>query len=169
MQELTPLDIQKQMFTRNMRGFAIDEVRAYLHVVAEELERLLKDRERLFTENKLLREELQEYNERESILKDTLLSAQRVSEDLRETARRESEMIVKDAEVRAERILDLAMQRVGELERVIQDLKIQRKDARNQLQATLRTFTQLLEMDETHEAADAPLTQLYRKQICESS
>ena len=103
MQELTPLDIQKQMFTRNMRGFAIDEVRAYLHVVAEELERLLKDRERLFTENKLLREELQEYNERESILKDTLLSAQRVSEDLRETARRESEMIVKDAEVRAER------------------------------------------------------------------
>jgi cell division initiation protein len=169
MQELTPLDIQKQLFSRTMRGFSIDEVRSYLHVVAEEFEQLLKDRERLYTENKLLREELAEYNERERILKDTLLSAQRVSEDLRETARRESEMIVKDAELRAERILEMAMQRVGELERVILDLKIQRKDMRNHLQATIETFSNLVEMDKAGESSEAPLTQIYRKQASEGS
>ena len=163
MQDLTPLDIQKQIFSRNMRGFAVDEVRAYLHVVAEEVERLLKDRDRLSTENRLLTEELQEYSDRERILKDTLLSAQRVSEELRETARREGEMTVKDAEMRADRIIELAMQRVGELERVIQDLKIQRRDMRNHLFATIGTVTHLLELDVEQEAADTPLTQIYRK------
>lgn len=163
MQDLTPLDIQKQTFTRGVRGYAIDEVRAYLHVIAEDLETVLKERERLTTENRILREELQEYNERERILKDTLLSAQRVSEDMRENARKEADMIVKDAEVRADRIIDMAMTRVGDLEKLIQDLKLQRKDARNRLSAVLTTFTQLVEMDVEQESGEAPLTQIFRK------
>lgn len=163
MRDLTPLDIQKQMFSRGVRGFAVDEVRAYLHLVAEEVEKLLRERETLSTENRLMREELQEYSEREQILKDTLLSAQRVSEDLRENARKEAEMIVKDAEVRADRIVETAMTRVSEIEKAIQDLKIQRKDLRNKLGATLRTFSQFVELDEEQESGDAPLTHIFRR------
>ena len=58
MQDLTPLEIQKQVFARAVRGFHRDEVRAYLHLVAEEIERLLKDVDRLSRENAMLRDEL---------------------------------------------------------------------------------------------------------------
>src|ERR1044071_6860854 len=98
MQNLTPLEIQKQVFTRALKGYNADEVRGYLHLVAEEIERLLIEVDRATRENSMLREELEEHNQRERILKDTLLSAQKVSEDVRANARKEAELIVKDAE-----------------------------------------------------------------------
>ena len=82
MEDLTPLDIQKQTFGKGLRGYSIDEVRAYLHIVAEEVERLLKEIEKLGRENAVMREQIGENSEREKILKETLLSAQRVSEDV---------------------------------------------------------------------------------------
>lgn len=163
MQNLTPLDIQKQTFGKSFHGYAPDEVRAYLHIVAEEIERLLKDTERFSRDNSVMREELMQYSERELILKQTLLSAQQVSEDVKANARKEAELIVKDAELLSERIVSQAMSRVGDLERRIQDLKIERKAARNKLQSILDTFEQLVMLDAEQEANELPITQLYRK------
>lgn len=169
MQNLTPLEIQKQTFAKSFKGYALDEVRAYLHLVAEETERLLKDIDRLSRENQLLREESAENTERERILKETLLSAQRVSEEVKSNARKEAELIVKDAELLSERIISQAMDRVGALERAITELKIERKGARNKLQAILDTYQQLLMLDAEEEANELPLTQLHRKVSSESA
>src|SRR4051812_3447977 len=98
MHNLTPLDIQRQTFSRALKGFDTNEVRAYLQLVAEEIERLVRDVDRLSRENAMLREELDEHNARERILKDTLLSAQKVSEDVKANAQKEAVLIVKDAE-----------------------------------------------------------------------
>ncbi|MGZ4807887.1 MAG: DivIVA domain-containing protein [Thermoanaerobaculia bacterium] len=163
MQDLTPLEIQKQMFARAVRGFHRDEVRAYLHLVAEEIERLLKDVDRLSRENAMLHEELEDHSQRERILKDTLLSAQKVSEDVRANARKEAELIVKDAELLSERLVGQAMQRVADLERAIQDLKIERIGARNKLQSTLDTVQQLLLLDLEQEANEHPITSMFRR------
>src|SRR3982750_4127604 len=119
-QDLSPLDIQKQTFSRVLKGYNADDVRAYLQLIAEEIERLLKDVDRLSRENAMLREELDEHNARERILKDTLLSAQKVSEDVKANAQKEAELIVKDAELLSDRLTSQAMARVGDLERAIQ-------------------------------------------------
>ncbi|MGH9457796.1 MAG: DivIVA domain-containing protein [Thermoanaerobaculia bacterium] len=163
MLDLTPLEIQKQTFGRAMRGFDVDEVRGYLHLVAEEIERLLKDVDRLSRENAMLREEIAEQNQREQILKDTLLSAQRVSEELKQVARKEAELIVKDAELLSERIVAQAMDRVGDIERKIQDLKLTRREVRNKIHSALDTFEQMVALDAEQEATELPITQLYRK------
>src|SRR3977135_904111 len=113
MSNLTPLEIQKQLFARKFKGFDPDEVRAYLQMVAEELEILIKDVDRLSRENVMLREDLDDHNQRERILKDTLLSAQKVSEDVRATARKEAELIVKDAELLSERLGPAERSRAG--------------------------------------------------------
>ena len=109
--DLTPLDIQKQTFSKSFKGYNLDEVRAYLHLIAEEIERLVRDVDRLARENAMLREDLDDHSQRERILKDTLLSAQKVSEDVRATARKEAELIVKDAELLSERLISQAMTR----------------------------------------------------------
>lgn len=162
MQNLTPLEIQKQTFSRSTRGYSPDEVRAYLNVIAEEIERLLKDVDRATRENSMLREELEGHTERERILKDTLLSAQKVSEELKSNARKEAELIVKDAELLSERLVSQAMARVADLERSIQDLKIERKAVRNRLQSTLDTVQQMIVLDAEQEANELPITSIHR-------
>ena len=163
MQDLTPLEIQKQQFSRVLKGYNADEVRAYLSLVAEEIERLLRDVDRLARENSMLRDELDEHSQRERILKDTLLSAQKVSEDVKANARKEAELIVKDAELLAERVVAQAMTRISDIERAIQDLKIERTSARNKLQATLDTMQQMLAVDAEEESNAQPITAMFRK------
>ena len=162
MQNLTPLDIQKQTFSRALKGYNHDEVRAYLHLIAEEIEVLVRDVDRLSRENAMLREELDEHNARERILKDTLLSAQKVSEDVKANAQKEAELIVKDAELLSERLISQAMSRLADLERMIQDLKMERKMARNKLQTTIDTIQQLLVLDAEQEANEMPITSMFR-------
>ena len=159
---LTPLEIQKQTFSKSLKGYNADEVRAYLHLIAEEIERLVRDVDRLTRENAMLREDLDDHSHREQILKDTLLSAQKVSEEVRAMARKEAELIVKDAELLSERLVNQGLSRVGDLERAIQDLKVERKVARNKLLATLDTVQQLLLMDAEEEANEQPITAMFR-------
>src|ERR1700726_2476602 len=163
MQNLTPLEIQKQSFARKLKGFDPNEVRAYLQLIAEEMENLLRDLDRLSRENVMLREDLDDHNQRERILKDTLLSAQKVSEEVKSNARKEAELIVKDAELLSERLVSQAMSRVADLERTIQDLKVERRAARNKLSATLDTIQQLLMLDAEQEANELPITSMHRK------
>ena len=162
MQNLTPLEIQKQTFSRAIKGYHPDEVRAYLHLVAEEIERLLRDLDRATRENALLREDLDDHSNRERILKDTLLSAQKVAEDLTANARKEAELIVKDAELLSERLIGQTMQRVADLERSITDLKLERRAVRNKLQSTLDSVQHMVALDAEQEANEEPLTALFR-------
>lgn len=162
MQNLTPLEIQKQTFSRVLKGYHADEVRAYLHLVAEEIERLVRENDRLSRDCAVLREDLEDHSNRERILKDTLLSAQKVAEDLTANARKEAELIVKDAELLSERLIGQAMQRVADLERSITDLKIERRAVRNKLQSTLDSVQQMVVLDAEQEANEEPLTALFR-------
>jgi cell division initiation protein len=163
MHNLSALEIQKQTFSRAIKGYNHDEVRAYLHLVAEEIERLVRENDRMTREIFVLREDLEDHSNRERILKDTLLSAQKVAEDLTSNARKEAELIVKDAELLAERLIGQAMQRVADLEKAIGDLKIERRAARNKLQATLDTIQQMVVLDAEEEANEMPLTSLFRQ------
>jgi cell division initiation protein len=169
MENLSPLDIQKQTFDKSFRGYSVDDVRAYLHLVAEEVERLLKDIEKLGRENAVMREQIGENSEREKILKETLLSAQKVSEDVVSAGRREAELIVKDAELLSERIISQAMSRIGDLEKTIQDLKLERRSVRNKLAVLVDTYQQMVLMDAEQEANELPITQLYKKTSADRS
>ncbi|MEO8378769.1 MAG: DivIVA domain-containing protein [Acidobacteriota bacterium] len=163
MQNLTPLEIQKQTFSRALKGYSPDDVRAYLHLVAEEIERLLRENDRLGRDVTELREDIEDHTNRERILKDTLLSAQKVAEDLTANARKEAELIVKDAELLAERVVGQALQRVADLERAIADLKMERRAARNKLTTTIDMIQQLILLDAEEEANDQPITALFRQ------
>src|SRR5687768_6791591 len=162
MQNLTPLEIQKQTFSRALKGYSPDDVRAYLHLVAEEIERLLRENDRLGRDVSMLREDVEDHTNRERILKDTLLSAQKVAEDLTANARKEAELIVKDAELLAERLVGQAQQRVADIERSILDLKIERRAVRNKLQSTLDSVQHMVVLDAEQEANEEPLTALFR-------
>jgi cell division initiation protein len=123
MQRLTPIEIQKQVFSKSFRGFSEGEVRAYLSLVAEEFEQLVQEIERLSRESAQMREQLLDHTERERILKDTLLSAQKVSEDVKANAHKEASLIVKDAELKYQQTLERAREEKLRLESELQELQ----------------------------------------------
>ena len=148
----SPMDIQRQVFSRRFRGFDQDEVRSYLTLVAEEVAALQRVRDGLEQEVQTLRALVEEHRQREQILKNTLLTAQKVSEEIREGARRQAEAVVREAEVQADRLIELAQNRAHEVERTIVDLRAQRAGLRTDLRAMLDRVSTLVELQEEAES-----------------
>jgi cell division initiation protein len=98
-----------------------------------------------------LRALVEEHRQRESILKNTLLTAQRVSEEIKENARKQAENVVKEAEIQADRLLELAQTRAHEIERAILELRGQRSNLRTDIRAVIARLTQLLDLQEEAE------------------
>src|SRR6185503_2284258 len=101
-----------------------------------------------------LRGLIDEHRQREAILKNTLLTAQRISEELKETARKQSESVVKEAEIQADRLLELAQNRAHEVERGILDLRGHRTALRTDIRALITRLTHLLDLQEEAELED---------------
>lgn len=152
--KVNPMDIQRQVFSRKLRGFDVDEVRTYLLLVAEEVAELQKDHDALEQEVQTLRGLVEEHRQREVILKNTLLTAQRVSEEIRENARRQAEGAVREAEVQADRLLELARGRALEVERAIVDLRAERAGLRTDIRALLERLAKVLDLNEEAEKGD---------------
>jgi DivIVA domain-containing protein len=116
MPKVTPLEIQNHNFSKKWRGIDPVEVEAFLALVGEEIEDLTRARAELESRVRALETENAEHRERERTLRDTLLSAQRASDDIRGAARKEAELVVQQAE--CERApTHHALQRSAEIER----------------------------------------------------
>ena len=152
--KISPMDIQRQTFGNRFRGFDRDEVRAYLNLVAEEVAALQMERDRLDQELQSLRSLIDEHRQRETILKNTLLTAQRLSEEIRETARKQGESVVKEAELQADRLVEMAQNRAHEVERGILDLRAHRTAIRTDVRALLTRLSHLLDLQEEAELED---------------
>ena len=158
MPKITPLEIQNHSFSKKWRGIDPVEVEAFLALVGEEIEDLTRARAELESRVRALETENSEHRERERTLRDTLLSAQRASDDIRGAARKEAEIIVQQAEDSSERLTHHALQRSAEIERAIEDLKIQRTAFRLQLEKLVEIVQHVVERDRLEDEKDRPLS-----------
>jgi len=152
--KISPMDIQRQVFSTRLRGFDQEEVRAFLAVVAEEVAALQRDKDTVEQQLRHLEQIVGEHRERETILKNTLLTAQKASEDIRESARKEAETVVKQAELQGDRLLELAQARAHEVERGILELRAHRTAVRTDVRALITRLTHLLDLQEEAELED---------------
>lgn len=132
---LTPLDIQSHHFARRLRGLDPAEVEAFLRMVAEDFEGVIRESERLRDRIRELEARVGELGAREETLRATLMTAQEVSEDLRRTAAKEAEVMVAEAEVKAEKLLDAAHRRVAKLAEDVREMR----QLRTRLAASVRS------------------------------
>jgi cell division initiation protein len=151
---VTPLDIQQQRF-RIRFGGGLDkaEVDAFLNAVAAEVERLIRENNELKEEQRSLRRLLDDHRAREEALKETMITAQRVTDEIKKAAEKEGDIIIGRAELEAERIQDQAVRRRSELLAEIAELKRQRAQFLGQLRGLLGTHEKLLDAAEEMDAA----------------
>ncbi len=105
---LTPIDIKKQEFKRGMRGFDPVEVETFLDMVSKEFEDLVKHNKELKDKVLELDTQLKDYKQLEATLRQTLSQAQETAEKSLENSRKEAQLIVQEAELKANQIVDRA-------------------------------------------------------------
>jgi cell division initiation protein len=152
--KISPMDIQRHTFDPRFRGFDRDEVRTFLTVVAEEVAGLQREKDLIEQRVRELEQTVSEHREREEILKNTLLTAQKAAEDIRESARREADTVVKQAEIQGDRLLELAQGRAHEVERGILELRAHRTGLRTDVRALIKRLTTILDLQEEAELED---------------
>lgn len=149
---LTAMDIEKQSFTRKMRGLDPDEVQLFLKAVAEEVERLNLENQTLTEETGTLKQRLEDYKDRERSLQETLVTAQMMSADLKERAKSEADLLVKEARFKGERVLEQAQDQLKSLENEIGRLRLEKDAFESRLRAAIEEHLSLLDLRKQEKA-----------------
>jgi cell division initiation protein len=160
---LTPLDIQKMRFPQKMRGYDPTEVENFLSLVAEDLATKSADLDKAERENRYYRQRLEETEQREHQLQQTLLRAQKVSDEITANARREAELTVKEAEIAADKMVQQAVEQSTRIESKIAELRTMRREMQMKFRNTLDLFQRILEAELEEERATATVHTLPRK------
>ncbi len=161
--KLTPLDIRKQEFKKVVRGFDVDEVETFLDMVSEQFENLLREKRQLNEELVKLQTQLRDYQQVESALKETLMNAQQNINDSRETSKKEAEIIIREAELKAEEILDTTKSKLLEMRNELLLLQAQKNSFVKRLKQLIHSQIEVIDVLSTDdlklEAPQEPLEQ----------
>ncbi len=144
--KITPIEIQQQQFKVRFRGFDVREVDRFLEQMTDTFELLQQENENAQNEIRRIKLESQGYKEREETFKLAMLNSQKVLDEMKENARKSAELIIANAEVKAEKILNRAHKRLAQLHDDIVELKRQRIQIEVQIRSTIEAHTKLLEI-----------------------
>jgi cell division initiation protein len=165
---VSPLDLRQQRFGTVMRGFDKVEVTSFLMAVADDYEQALRETDRLRTDLARLEGIVSQHRENEKNLQNTLVTAQKLADDIKANAEEEARRIVRDAQARSELLLQKTEARLEDIQREIDGLKLKRRDVETTIESTIQTLKNTLEFvkeQELREREDKIL--LHRPRLAE--
>ena len=151
---VSPLDLRQQRFSNAMRGFDKVEVTSFLMAVADDYEQALRESDRLRQEVARLEGVVGEHRDQEKSLQATLMTAQRLADEIRANAEEEARRIVREAQGRSELLLEKTQARLEDVQREIDGLKLKRRDVETSIEATIQVLRNTLEFVREQEARD---------------
>ena len=141
----TPLDLRQAKFSSAMRGYERAEVNAFLLEAADGYEQATRENERLRQDVARLESALAQYRELEGALKGALMSAQKISEDVKETASNEAARIVREAEGHVELLMQKAQAQLEDVQREIDGLRLKRRESEVALESIIAALHNTLD------------------------
>lgn len=151
---LTPLDIRHKEFGRSMRGYKDLEVDEFLDDIADEFERLFNENIDYKDKLESLEEKIEQYRNIEDTLKKTLLSAQQQAEEQKQNAQKESDLILRDAELKSRSIVNDSYAERQKIQRSVSALKQKQEDLRFQLKSVIDAYSKILDQEGDFEFSD---------------
>jgi cell division initiation protein len=142
---VSPLDLRQQRFRKALRGFDTIEVTSFLLAVADDYEEALRETDRLRQEVARLEGSLSQHRSDERSLQSTLITAHKLSDDIKSSAELEAQRLLRDAQARSELLLEQAQLRLDDVQREIDGLKLKRRDVVTSLEATIQTLRNTLD------------------------
>jgi len=151
---ITPLDIQQKQFPMKFRGFDVDEVYSFLELVREEMEELLRENASLKESLSRADSQLQEYNNMNATLRETLITTQQMVDEYKANARKESELIIREAESKGDDILKAAQEKAVKIHEDIVELKGIRRHFKEEVKRLIESHMKMIEFDKEREEAE---------------
>jgi len=145
-ERLTARDIENQEFPNRLKGFDRDEVKMYLKSVGEEVERLNLENAERAEELGQLRARVEEFSQRERILQDAIVSAQRMSDEIQHKARSEADLLLREARIKTERTLQESQDQLSRIENEIGRLRLERGSFEKRLRGLVEQHLELLDL-----------------------
>ena len=152
--KLTPLDLQQKKFSACFRGYDRKEVDHFLEVVTSAYEEVLKDHQMLRDQRTGLEKQLTEWRRKEETISQAVVASQDVVKDLKRNACREAELIIKEAELRAETVVRDAQAQVAAMEGELVHLQKQRLVAIDRMRGVMQVFQTVLDTENEECASD---------------
>ena len=151
---VSPLDLRQQRFRTAFRGFDKVEVTSLLSAAAEDYEHALKEADRLKQDVARLEGMLKEQHEQEKGLKATLMTAQKLADDIKANAEQEASRVVREAHGRSDLLLEKTQARLEDIQREIDGLRLKRRDVETSIESTIQTLRNSLEYVREQEARE---------------
>jgi len=151
---VTPLDLRQQQFRTSLRGFDRDEVTAFLAEAADDYAEAIREADRLRQEVSRLESLVSEHREHERNLRNTLMTAQRLADEISDNAHKQAAIIIKDAETRASLIIEKAQSRYEDVQREIDGLRLKRREVESSVEAVIASLRNTLEFVREQDARD---------------
>ena len=141
----TPLDVRQAKFGSAIKGYDKSEVNAFLLETADGYEQALRENERLRQDVIRLEASIRQYRDLEGALKGALMSAQKVSEDMKENAQQEAARIVREAEGRVEVLMARTQAQLEDVQRAIDGLRAKRRESELAVESIIGALQNTLE------------------------
>lgn len=142
---ITPLDVRNHGFAQRFNGYAKEEVDEFLRLIAEDYESVLRELGAQAEHIAKLETQLEMLSANEQVLRDTLMTAQKVSEDLKRTAMKEAEVLIGEAEVKSEKVMEAAHRRASALAEDIREMKQLKSRLAASVRGAFETHLRLLD------------------------
>ncbi len=150
--KVTPIDLRQQRFKTVMRGYDRGEVQAFLLEVSDDYENALRENDKLRQDVTRLDAALAEHRGQERNLPNTLLTAQKHADDIREHAQTEAGLIIREAEGQRDLLLQKAQGRLEDVQRDIDGMRMKRREVENDIESLVRTLSTTLEFIKDQDA-----------------
>ncbi len=144
--KFTPFGIKNQEFNKAVRGYDKEEVRAFLEKLADDFERMQLEQEKLKNELEKMEEQLKEYKKIEKNLQSALLSATESSTKALDSAKKQTALMLKEAEVKSAQIIEKAKENADSLRNSVINLREEKKLLIAKLKAVIESQSNLLEI-----------------------
>jgi cell division initiation protein len=141
---LTPLDIHNKEFSRRLRGYDEDEVNEFLDQIIKDYEAMIRENKELQNQVAALQEKLGHFANIEETLSKTIIVAQEAADELKNNAKKEAQLIVKEAEKNADRIINDSLAKSRKVALEVEELKKQAAIYRARFRALVETQLDLL-------------------------
>jgi len=151
---VSPLDLRQQRFRSAFRGFDKVEVTSFMAAVADDYEQALRETDRLRQDLTRMEAVLTEHREAERNLRNTLMTAQKLADDIKKNAEEEARRILREAEGQSDLRLEKTQARLEDEQREIDGLKLKRKDVETTSEATIQTLRNTLDFVREQEQRD---------------
>ncbi|QDI90589.1 DivIVA domain-containing protein [Salicibibacter halophilus] len=152
---LTPVDIHNKQFTKSFRGYDEDEVNEFLDQVIKDFESTIRQKNELFEKVNELEDRLNHFSNMEETLNKSIYVAQESAEDIKRNANKESQLIIRESEKNADRIINDALAKSRKIALETEELKKQASVYRMRFRMLIESQLEMLNDEDWDKLADS--------------